>query len=130
MKIHLFYSFLSKNSFLLPLAIIGLTIVMLSLTLLPAETFAHNDLWTYDKIGHLLLFGSWTYVLGLYHDIRWKTPTNLWVICLIGIGFGLMVEVLQHLLPLNRHGDWADLATDILGCLLAIWALKKTIPNK
>ncbi|WP_212747584.1 VanZ family protein [Fodinibius saliphilus] len=114
----------------MPLAIIGLTLVMLVLTLLPSSTFVNSELISYDKIGHLILFGSWTYILGLYHDIQWESSTNLWVICLIGITFGLAVEVLQYLLPLNRHGDWADLLADTVGCLIAVWALKKTIPSE
>jgi len=129
MKTTSFYSFLSENRYLMPTGIIILTLVMLGLTLIPADFMGNNKLWSYDKLGHMVLFGSWTYVLGLYHHFNWKSTTNFWVIFFIGVGFGLLIEVLQHTLPLNRHGDLVDLAFDTLGCLIAIGALQKTIPN-
>lgn len=130
MKLTPLYAFLSENRYLLPLAVGGLTLAMLALTLFPAEVLGDSKLWSYDKIGHLVLFGSWTYTLGLYHHISWKSTTKLWVIFLIGISFGLLIEILQYTLPLNRHGDWADLLFDIVGCLIALGALQKTVPGK
>lgn len=130
MKTNSIYSFFSKNSYLLPLGITGLTLIMLGLTLFPAHFIGDSRLWSYDKIGHLLLFGSWTYTLGLYHYINRSAITRLWVIFLIGAFFGLAIEVLQHLLPLNRHANLGDLLFDLMGCLFAVAALKKTIPQE
>lgn len=128
MKTNFIYSFLTDNSYLLPLAIVTLTLIMLGLTLFPAEFIGDHQIWSYDKLGHLVLFGSWTYILGLYQHINRKSATKLWVIFLAGIFFGLSIEILQHVLPLNRQGSLGDLVFDALGCLLAIGALKKTIP--
>lgn len=130
MKITSLYDFLSENSYLLPLGIAGLTLIMLALTLFPADFLGESKLWSYDKLGHLVLFAGWTYVFGLYHHINWKAATNYWVIFLLGTGFGLLIEVLQYALPLNRHGDLGDFFFDMLGALIAIFALKKTIPEE
>lgn len=130
MKANTLYSFLSQNSYLLPLGIVGLTLLMLGLMLFPANFIGDSRLWSYDKVGHLLLFASWTYILGLYHHINRPSPTRLWLIFLVGILFGLTIEILQDILPLNRHGDWIDLVFDAGGCLIALIALKKTIPPK
>lgn len=131
MKSNVIYSFLSRNSYLLTLGIIVLTLLMLALTLLPAETFSHHEIWSYDKIGHLLLFGSWTLLLGLYHNISRAGNTNFWVIFLIGTSFGILIELLQHSLPsLNRHADIVDVIFDTIGCLLAIGLLKIILPKK
>lgn len=124
------YHFLSKNSFLLPLSVIGLTLATLFLTLLPSEALGESRLWSYDKLGHTLLFGSWTYLLGLYQYINRSTAISLWSIFLIGISFGLLIEILQHFLPLGRYGSIPDLFFDGLGCLLAVLLLKMTIPGK
>lgn len=129
MKLPSFYSFISKNSYLLPVGIVGLTLTMLVLTLFPAELLGESQIWSYDKLGHLTLFGTWTYILGLYHHINWESTTKLWVIFIIGVSFGLLIELLQHFLPLNRHGDGIDFLFDMLGCLVAIIALHKTLPD-
>lgn len=130
MKNYSIYSFLSKHNYLLPLGIAALTLIMLTLTLFPADSLGDHKIWSYDKIGHLVLFGSWTYILGLYQHINRNTATKLWVIFLAGFTFGLSIEILQYILPLNRHGEVGDLLFDILGCLIAIGGLKKTIPGK
>lgn len=131
MKSNAIYSFLSRNSYLLILGIIILTLLMLILTLMPAETFSHHKIWSYDKLGHLLLFGTWTLLLGLYHNISKAGSTNFWIIFLIGASFGILIELLQYSLPfLNRHADMGDVLFDIIGCLLAMGALKIIIPQK
>ncbi|SMO71489.1 VanZ family protein [Fodinibius sediminis] len=126
-----FYSFLSDRSYLLTSAIAILTIVTLLLTLLPAETFSQNEIWSYDKVGHLLIFGTWTLLLGLNHSISRAGNTNLWIIFLLGISFGIIIEILQYSLPsLNRHADVYDVVFDTIGCLLALGVLKIIIPKK
>ena len=129
MKFTSFYYFLNKNSYLVPLGVIGLTGVTLFLTLMPSNFIGESQVWSYDKLGHTLLFGSWTYLLGLYQYINRNTATGLWRIFVIGVSFGLLIELLQHFMPLNRYGSLADLFFDGLGCLLAVWLLKKTIPD-
>lgn len=131
MRSNAIYSFFSDNKYLLTIAIVGMTLLMLALTLLPAETFSRHKIWSYDKVGHLLLFGTWTLLLGLYHNISTAGSTNYWVIFLIGTSFGILIELLQYSLPsLNRHADIIDVIFDTIGCLLAIWVLKMIIPNK
>lgn len=129
MKFTSLYSFFSKHSYLLLLAISLLTIILLMLTLFPANVLGQSKLWTYDKLGHILLFGSWTYILGLYHHIKRPETTKLWIIFLVGATFGLLIELMQYSLPLNRHAEFGDVFFDILGCLGAIGILKKTIPD-
>lgn len=131
MKFISVYSFLARNSFLFPLAIGVLTLLMLGLTLLPTDMMGDNKIWDYDKLGHMALFGGWTLTLGLYNQIgNLPIPKlNKWIIGGLGIAFGLTVEVLQYALPLNRHADPLDFAFDVLGCLLALWILHYT-PNE
>lgn len=123
------YSFFAKNSYLLPLGIISLTLVTLALTLMPTEVMVDSKLWSYDKVGHMILFGSWSLILGLYFVIRRSSPVNLWIIFASGSAFGLLIEILQQVLPLQRQGDPIDFLFDVLGCLVAIWILNKIIPE-
>lgn len=124
------YAFLSKHSYLLPIGVIGLTVGMLLLTLLPSESLGQSRLWSYDKLGHAVLFGSWSLSVGLYYQIRKTKPINLWIVFSSGVIFGLLIEVLQYTLPVNRQGDPIDFLFDIIGCLIAIWLLKKIIPQE
>ncbi|PAU94372.1 hypothetical protein CK503_06090 [Aliifodinibius salipaludis] len=124
------YSFLSDHSYLLPIGIITLTAGMLLLTLLPAGAMGENKLWSYDKLGHAVLFGSWTLSLGLYYQIHKSKVVKLWVIFASGTAFGLLIEVLQYALPVNRQGDPVDFLFDLLGCLIAIGLLKTILPEE
>lgn len=131
MKPNALYSFLNKNSFLLPSGIISLTIITLALTLMPADMLSDNKIWSYDKLGHLFLFGTWTLLLGLYHSISKLRNINFAIIFSIGLGFGILIEVLQYSLPsLNRHADVFDVVFDSIGCLLALLLLKIIVPDK
>ncbi|WP_445665094.1 VanZ family protein [Fodinibius sp. AD559] len=124
------YSFLSDHSYLLPTGVIALTLGMLLLTLLPADVMGENQLWSYDKLGHVVLFGSWSLSVGLYYHIHKSKAVKLWIIFASGTAFGLLIEVLQYILPVNRQGDPVDFLFDVLGCLLAIWLLKIILPKK
>ena len=118
------YDLLSNNRYLLPLGIALLTLVMLLLTLLPSDFMGQNKIWSYDKLGHMAMFGSWCFVVGLYYQITYPTA-KLWPIFASGVFFGLLIEVLQYLLPLRRHADPIDFLFDVIGCLAAVWLLKK-----
>lgn len=124
------YSFLRDHSYLLPLGVITLTLGMLLLTLLPADVMGENKLWSYDKLGHAVLFGSWSLSVGLYYQIRKSKTVKLWIIFASGTTFGLLIEVLQYTLPVNRQGDPVDFFFDVLGCLVAVWLLKTILPKE
>lgn len=123
------YSFLSRNSYLLPLGVITLTIIMLLLTLLPSDFMGDNKLWSYDKLGHTVLFAAWCLFVGLYYQISMSITVKLWVIFVSGISFGLLIEILQYTLPVNRSAEPMDFLFDALGCLIAVWLLKIIHPH-
>ncbi|WP_440999673.1 VanZ family protein [Fodinibius sp. SL11] len=124
------YSFLSEHSYLLPIGLITLTVGMLLLTLLPADVMGQNQLWSYDKLGHAVLFGSWTLSVGLYYHIHKSKIVKLWIIFASGTIFGILIELMQYSLPVNRQGDPVDVLFDLLGCLIAVWILKKILPEE
>lgn len=131
MKLNSVYTFLERNSYLFPLSLILITLVTLALTLFPADMMGSTSVWDYDKLGHLILFGGWTYSLGLYNQITGISSVTIksWMIAALGILFGLTIEVLQYALPVHRHADPMDLLADIIGCLIAIWLLRYTPKN-
>ncbi len=121
-------NFLSRNRYLVPSIFGVLTLAMLALTLMPLNFLGSSPIWSYDKIGHLILFGSWTFLLGLYLYVTNEFKLHLFSIFITGICFGVSIEVLQHVLPLDRQADLFDIAFDSLGCLLGVLALHKILP--
>jgi len=121
----LIFNYLSSNRHILLLLIGTLTLITLFLTLIPSDKLISSNIWTYDKLGHLLMFGSWTYLFGIYQYTSSYDNLNLLTIFLVGVSFGLVVELLQYLLPVNRNADLFDIAFDSLGSLIAVLILKK-----
>ena len=121
-KIH---AYLSKRPNIVIYAILLLTTLTLALTLLPVDKVMPSKLWTYDKLGHLGIFGGWTFLVGYYRYLLDPESINLLVIFVIGVAFGVAVEFLQYMMPLNRTADLFDIAFDALGCFIATLALYK-----
>lgn len=130
MKHDSIYSFLSDNSYLIPFFVACITGVMLYLTLVPSNMLGHSSIWGYDKLGHLLMFGSWTFFTGLYVYINTKSTLSLWVIFAIGVLFGILIEILQYLMPFHRDPEFFDLIFDTIGCLGAVLLLKIILPEQ
>ncbi|MDX1637016.1 MAG: VanZ family protein [Balneolaceae bacterium] len=116
--------YLTQHPKLLLWCLSAITISAILLTLIPADYLSKSRIWSYDKLGHLLLFGSWTFFLGLYSMVRYPGRTNLWKIFSLGIIFGGLIELLQYILPINRHGNLIDFCVDSLGAVGAIVLLK------
>ena len=85
--------------------------------LLPGDDLSPNA--PNDKVTHLLTFA----VLAL--SGRWARVSVLPL--LVGLtAYAAATEVLQALLPINRHGDVWDLLADVAGVLLGLavsWAM-------
>ena len=121
---------LNNYGYLLPILLVGVTLGMLILTLIPVDFLGPSRIWSYDKLGHLLLFGGWTFLFGLYLYSANAYRLHLFSIFTVGVLFGVLIEVLQYLLPLNRHAELFDIAFDSLGSLIAVLLLKWILPDE
>ncbi|MDG5768260.1 VanZ family protein [Balneolales bacterium ANBcel1] len=100
------------------------TLLMLALTLLPANTIPESSLFSYDKVGHFGMFGGWTFFLGLYLIVyRERTETSLLLLLIAGVLFGGIIEILQHYIPGNRTASWGDFIANSLGAITACLVL-------
>lgn len=123
-------NYLEKNIHLLYAALGFLTVITFALTLLPAESISSgNRIFQYDKIGHSLMFGSWTFLLGLIFMVSDRKPLPLLKIFMAGSIFGILIEILQEVLTSDRHADPLDAVADIIGCLAAVAFLKVITTN-
>lgn len=94
------------------------TVFILAGTLYPAEYEIPSEFWDNDKLVHFLAFAIWTFLLGLFRFF--KQQYTLWPILIWGLFFGMLIEVLQHLLPIHRSAEWLDFLADGLGSLAAL----------
>ncbi|MEX1063364.1 MAG: hypothetical protein WEC12_07155 [Balneolaceae bacterium] len=115
---------LEKRPLPLYVALAILTLITLALTLLPQEKMVETSLFQYDKLGHAFVFGSWTLLLGLILLVSGQKPPALFSIFLAGSIFGISIEILQEVLPLERGMEPFDALADMVGCLSAVILLK------
>ncbi len=100
------------------------TIVILVLTLYPSNKLPKFNIWDYDKIGHFLMFAAWTFLFGIVRAVLKQKKPNLFMVFSLGLFYGLLIEILQFILPTNRSPELYDFIADALGSGLAILLLK------
>jgi|AntRauTorcE11897_2_1112592.scaffolds.fasta_scaffold00142_17 CDP-diglyceride synthetase len=97
-------------------------------TLLPADYNVPETLLGLDKVAHFVMFGAWTFFYGLVRFL--KDKFTLFPVFLVGCIFGLFIEILQHVLPVDRSPELLDLAADISGtgaAVLLLYILSKKV---
>ena len=84
------------------------TIIMLIGCLTPHDQIPSElNTWN-DKSLHVLIFAPFTLLWML-------TGLRTGYALAAGLLFGLLIEVLQYALPINRSADWKDLVADCVG---------------
>ena len=85
-----------------------------------------------DKIAHLLLFGTETYLIAIASKKSNSNRSNFKIILpafLIGSVFGIMIEILQATVFINRSFDYLDMLANTIGCgiawIILNWKFKK-----
>lgn len=112
-----------NHTWIHPLLFILLTGVILYLSLLPSDSISPNLIWSYDKLGHGLAFGAWTVSFALILTYTFGKNPSFIILLIPGLAFGILTEVLQHYLPINRYFELLDLAADLTGIVLAIFLI-------
>jgi VanZ family protein len=95
------------------------TLAILYLTLVPSERLGQYRLFQYDKIGHFMMFFSWTMIFGLLSISKNRSKARLTPVFFAGALFGIAVEIAQGLMPFGRSIDLYDAIADILGTTTA-----------
>lgn len=108
----------------IPWALVIWTLIIIYLTTFPSERIIDVSIFKYDKIGHFLIFGGWTFLVGLIQLLTLgNIHKSLYPIPIAGIVFGAIIELLQYILPYKRFASWEDIIANTLGCLLAFVVL-------
>jgi len=106
---------------------IGWVVVTAILHAIPGSDFpvvSFSDFFQLDKLIHSIIF-----MIGVYlFAVALKEQQKIQFLCHIVISFivyGLLLEVLQGLVFVERSADIFDWLADIIGVFLGVWIFKK-----
>lgn len=96
------------------------SLLIIILCSIPAKSIPDAPIAGFDKIVHVGLFVIWS--------ILWLLATQGKIIQIIVLGviFGIGIEIYQQLMPLHRTFDWWDALADAVGILLG-YLIKKIL---
>ena len=94
--------------------------------------FSITNLIGIDKLAHMLLFGTETFLIAIAAKKLDANKNSLYIIFsafLIGTVFGIIIEILQATIFTNRSFDYLDMVANTIGCALA-WLILIRKHNK
>ncbi|PLY12322.1 MAG: teicoplanin resistance protein VanZ [Desulfuromonas sp.] len=111
-----------KLSVLLPWVLFAAWAVIVLWASLDARPFRPLvRLMAWDKLQHASAYALLTFFCGLALRTLMRRPFWCWwAACLFSVGYGAVVELLQHTMTRNRRGDPLDLLADLLGSLVVV----------
>ncbi len=120
-------SFLAERKYVVYLLFAAITVITLLLTLLPPDNFQGKALFSYDKIGHFLMFFGWSFLFGFSLILYSKKEAPLLFIFVAGTLFGISIEYMQEMMSYGRTASMSDAAADSAGtftAVLLLWWIK------
>ncbi len=74
----------------------------------------------FDKIVHFGMYFLMMSVIILEHRKNIRNPANLFLLALIPLSYGILIEILQATLTSTRSGDFIDALFDAAGILVSV----------
>jgi len=105
-------------------------LLLLYLSLANPDKFVKEELAgipNIDKIAHFGMYFIMMSVIIIEHRKSLRNPINLFLMALIPISYGILMEILQLTLTSSRSGDFYDALFDAAGTLTSVllWFLIK-----
>ena len=105
-------------------------LLLLYLSLTNAETFRKvqiNSFPNFDKVVHFGMYFVLMTVIIIEHRKNLNNPLNLFLLALIPLSYGILMEILQLTLTSTRSGDFYDALADAAGVLASVllWLIIK-----
>ena len=103
---------------------IGWTLLIASSCLLPAAAFKDIEftLFELDKLVHLILYFAFV-ILWAISIPRELTKGEKKKLVAVGVGYGVLIEVLQSTMSLGRAYDIDDIIANTAGCILGLFCI-------
>lgn len=110
--------------------LVALLLLILSLT--NAETFKKVQLGGFPNVDKLIHFGMYFVLMSVIiieHRKNLSNPLNLFLLALIPLFYGILMEILQLTLTSTRSGDIYDALADAAGVLASalLWLFIKAL---
>lgn len=100
--------------------------VVLFLTLLPSDKLPETPEWellSFDTLAHAGVFGLLTLLVARSFYFEYEKPQFLKFAILVSVVLctflGGLIELLQTVMKVGRHGEATDLLSDFIGAMLA-----------
>jgi len=105
-------------------------LILLFLSLTNSEKFARVSLCripNFDKIVHFGMYFVLMSVIIIEHRKNLRNPFNLFLLALIPLSYGILMEILQVTLTSTRSGDVYDALADAAGVITSalLWLIIK-----
>jgi VanZ family protein len=105
-------------------------LILLFLSLTNSEKFARVSLSripNFDKIVHFGMYFVLMSVIIIEHRKNLRNPFNLFLLALIPLSYGILMEILQVTLTSTRSGDVYDALADAAGVIASalLWLIIK-----
>jgi VanZ family protein len=105
-------------------------LVLLFLSLTNADSFSKIELGDFPNLDKLVHFGMYFILMSVIiieHRKNLSNPLNLFLLALIPLTYGILMEILQLTLTSTRSGDFYDALADAAGVLTSalIWLIIK-----
>ncbi|HAV26135.1 MAG TPA: hypothetical protein DCX01_08155 [Bacteroidetes bacterium] len=111
---------------------IAWTALIASSCLMPAsafKAFTFDSIFQLDKILHLTLYYVFIVLWSLVSKVI--TVRQKYVLLIVGIAYGVLIEVLQASMPLGRSYELDDIIANTIGCVLGVLSIsyiKRKLP--
>ena len=118
-----------KGALFVPIAY---TALIASSCLMPAsafKAFTFDSIFQLDKILHLTLYYVFIVLWSLVYKVI--TVRQKYVLLIVGIAYGVLIEVLQATMSLGRSYELDDIIANTIGCVLGVLSIsyiKRKLP--
>jgi len=99
--------------------------IILYLSLAKAETFSKVNILDFphlDKVVHICMYFALMIFLLYENRSELKNTRSLFVLSIIPLTYGIVIEFLQSWLTVTRKGDFFDAIFNLIGIILAVMA--------
>jgi len=101
--------------------------IILLLSGLPSSNFPELSFWnflTFDKFAHALFYAIFVVLVAIgevkHHRFSSKRSMSIIKGFTVGMVFGLLMEIFQAFVFIDRSADWADVVANTFGCLIGV----------
>lgn len=116
---------IKKNFFSLSVAILIMYLSLSGTEKLEPSFF--SKIPHFDKIAHFLMYFGFMSVIIFENRKTLKTTGKLLLSAIVPFLFGLLMEILQFYITLNRSGDFYDALFNLMGILFSVFIYKSFI---